>query len=409
MAIGAVGIIALVSAPLSQATVRSPSRPVAKNTSSTASKQTRSPADQSANKKKTLPKVAAPAPLAIRSANCTTSVKMRPGLAGAASSQLRKLAQYEQACASTVANQLSFFVPTPTTAQEARDYAADVAVRLREFAAYGISPLVFFEPTTGSGLVNLANYRAGNYDPALDAYFAAIKNAGITDVMMGTWVPLPEANIPVWTSLDPNDFAGCVVKAVTYQKKYFPASKASVMLDTITYPTAGSWSGGRAISLLPYVQNLPAGLIDSVGLQGFPWSPAANESGPTNGGPRDYLRVELAAEAARALHVKDVWLNTGTFGVKYAGSAATRVTISPEQRLVLLTEVIARAKTLQAQGLKVSIHLFAEDKSRVAEATDWSYWPNGQVAASPSTYAFKAFAHDLQAAGIPLWLFDAGE
>lgn len=297
----------------------------------------------------------------------------------------------------------------PTTAQEAREYASDVTVQLKEFAKYGITPLVFLEPTTASGLVDMKAFRAGNYDTAIDTYFAALKAAQITDQMMGTWVPFPEGNIPVWTSLEPGDFAASVTKTVSFQKKYFPASKASIMLDNLSYPSSGSWSGGKAVSLVPYVSGIPSGLIDSVGLQGFPWAPAANEGGPNNGTPKSYLRVSLAAELARALGVKNIWLNTGTFGVKYAGQPTRQVAVSAEQRLALLTETVAQAKTLQASGFAVSMHLFAEDKSRVAEATDWSYWTSGQSASSPSTNVFKIFAHDLQVSNIPLWLFDTDE
>jgi hypothetical protein len=306
-------------------------------------------------------------------------------------------------------SQLSFFVPTPTTTQEAYDYARDVAVRLREFSVYGISPLVFLEPTGSSGLVSMADYRSGKYDTVLDTYFAAIKSAQVTDAMMGTWVSFPEGNTPVWTSVDPNDFAACVTKTAAMQKKYFPASKASIMLDTLSYPSATSWSGGRAVSFLPYLQSLPSGLIDSFGLQGFPWSPGANEGGPSNGTPKSYLRTDLAAEAARVLHTKNVWLNTGTFGIKYANQPASRIRVSDEQRLALLTDVIMQAKSLQAQGFGVSVHLFAQDKTHLPEGTDWSYWPTGGARTSTSTYAFKAFVHDLQANGIPLWLFDTDE
>jgi hypothetical protein len=224
--------------------------------------------------------------------------------------------------------------------------------------------------------------------------------------MMGMWVPLPEGNLPVWSSIDPADFTACVTKAATYQKKHFPHSATSILLDTDTYPTSDSWVGGRPVSLLPYVQSVPAGLIDSIGLQGFPWSPAGGEDGSSNGMPEQYLRTDLLIEAARTLRVKDVWLNTGSFGVKYAHQSGRQVVVSPEQRLVILKDVVAIAKKVQSQRFAVSVHLFAENKSDVPEATDWSYWPNGKAASSASTMVFKTFVHDLQAANIPLWLFD---
>lgn len=405
---GVVGLAALIGAPLSYALIaRSPSRSMAGTRG--LSVKSKSTVLGTTDEKTTSSEAVASASPVVRSTECTSSAKPHSTLEAAVSSQLKKLSQYEQVCTSAIASQLSFFVPTPTTTQEAYDYARDVAVRLREFSVYGISPLVFLEPTGSSGLVSMADYRSGKYDTVLDTYFAAIKSAQVTDAMMGTWVSFPEGNTPVWTSVDPNDFAACVTKTAAMQKKYFPASKASIMLDTLSYPSATSWSGGRAVSFLPYLQSLPSGLIDSFGLQGFPWSPGANESGPSNGTPKTYLRTDLAAEAARVLHTKNVWLNTGTFGIKYANQPASRIRVSDEQRLALLTDVIMQAKSLQAQGFVVSVHLFAQDKTHLPEGTDWSYWPTGGARTSPSTYVFKAFVHDLQANGIPLWLFDTDE
>lgn len=411
VAAGTVGVAFLISAPFTYAlTAHSPSTSLAKANAASHVAKNSAPLGATTSKTKGTNKVAAVVSSVIAPAtDCTSSSPMHVGLVSANSSQLKKLAQYEQVCGSGIISHLSFFTPIPTTLQEAHDNAADVIAQLREFSSYGISPLVFLEPTTNSGLINMSEYRAGKYDAALDAYFATIKAAGITDTMMGTWVPFPEGNIPVWSSVDPNDFAASVTKTVTYQKKYFPASKASIMLDTLTYPTASSWDGGKAVSFLPYVQNIPAGLIDSVGLQGFPWMSPANEHGPSNGAPSDYLRVDLAAEMARALHVKDIWLNTGTLGVQYANKKGQQVTITPQQRLTQLSEVVDEVKNLQSQGFAVAVHLFAQDKSTVAEATDWSYWPTGHADTSPVTYVFKAFVHDLQATNADLWLFDTDE
>lgn len=336
---------------------------------------------------------------------CTTSQPKHAGLATSSSPQLKKLAEYEAVCGSAVTSQMSFFVPTPTTINEAAANAADTAAQLREFAKYTITPLVFFEPANENGPISLANYRAGKYDAALDAYFGSLKKAGVTDAMMGTWIPIPEGNLPEWSSVDPIVFTGSVTRAITMQKKHFPRSKASIMLDTITYSEPGNYDNGRAVSLLPYVRGIPSGLVDSFGLQGFPWSPPSYDNAPTNGRAKDYLRIDFAAEAARALNVKDIWLNSGTFGTMYAGQAG-QVSVTPAQRLSLLNDVIAQLKSLQAQGFHTSMHLFAQNKSSSPEGIDWSYWPSNNSTTSPSTYAFRAFAHNLQENHVPLWLFD---
>jgi hypothetical protein len=411
--VGLVGLFAIIDSPLSQAgTVHSPAKPTVNNVgysqllisrhhptlASNGHKKAESNDTTNANTKTTQSSI-----------NCTTSIGMRINLSSSSSFHLQKLAEYEQVCNSGIVDRISFFTSIPTTIQQANEYAADVAAQLREFSSYGVSPLVFLEPTTESGLIDMSSYRTGAYDAAINAYFAALKSYQITDEMMGIWIPFPEGNLPVWSSVDPNDFAACVAKTITYQKSYFPFSRAGILLDTLTYPASSSWQGESAVSLAPYVRNIPSGLVDNFGLQGFPWSAAADEGGYTNGTPRNYLRIDFAAEAANILGVKDIWLNTGSYGVIYANQQSRQITATPEQRLALLNEAMDGANTLKSQGFNISMHLFAENKSNTIEATDWSYWPSGGADASPATYVFKSFVHNLQSSNIPLWLFDSKE
>lgn len=344
-----------------------------------------------------------------RSLNCRSNAPMHPGLATAKSSQLQKLSQYEKVCRSGIIDRLSFFTSLPTSELDAKNSALDVARQLSEFGNLNINALVFLEPINDNGLVDLSKLQSGTYDAALNVYFSTLKSAGISDEAMGTWVLLPEGNLPVWSSLDPVVFGESVTKIASFQKSYFPLSKVSILLDSKTYTSVDSWEDGQPVSLLPYVQHIPAGVLDSIGLQGFPWSPPANLDQATNGEPSDYLRTDLLAEVAASYGTQNVWLNTGTFSTTYAGQAQAEVTISPSRRLELLRAVIAQAKALQAQNMNVSIHLFAEDKSRVAEATNWSYWQTDSIKDSPSTYVFKAFAHDTLTNDIQLWLFDTAE
>lgn len=404
------GVSVMLGVPLSQAvTVRSPSKNSSNDLlsartgaflSKTVSKKSKSSGTSNVTN------TATTTVISPNSVDCTVGASMHVGLTNSFSLQLKKLAEYEQACNSAIVARSSFFTAIPTTAAEASEYASDVASQLREYSKFGIKPLIFLEPTSSTGLIDLTKIQSGSFDGALTSYFASLKAAGVTDEMMGIWVPLPEANLPVWSSLSPSVFTACITKLAGFQKKYFPASQTGLLLDTVSYSAPDDWSNGRVVSLLPYVINIPAGLIDSFGLQGFPWSPPANEAGPDNGTPSNYLRVDLAIEAARTLKINNIWFNTGTFGAKYTNQPAQTITVSPERRLALLDGVVSQAKIAKAQSFSVSVHLFAEDKSNVEEATDWSYWPSGQFASLSATYVFKSFAGKLQAADIPLWLFD---
>jgi hypothetical protein len=343
---------------------------------------------------------------AVRTSECNITTPKRAGLAGASVPQLRKLAEYEAVCNAAIAERATFFVPTPKEASEAESFAAYTASVLKEFAKYGVSPLVIIEPANNGTPLNSKQYMQGAFDPALDAYFAALKTDGITDQMMGMWVPFPEGNIPVWDSVNADEFAANVTRTIKAQKKYFPASKAAVLLDSKTYPSATSWEGGAYKSLVPYVSGIEKGLVDSFGLQGFPWAPPASEGGPASYDPAVYLPARLAIDAARTLGVKDAWFNTGTFSRSHAKKASDTVYLAPRERQVMLDGMLKQVDALKTAGLSPSLHIFAENKADTLEGIDWSYWAKGKAAESPATPVFKTLIHDAAAKGVPLWIFD---
>jgi hypothetical protein len=380
---------------------------IAQPSKSSSSKNSNTTSSTSNGKVKSL-KVTTPAATAgLRITSCGGFPAAHPGLATAASPELQKLAQYEQLCGGALASRSSFFLPTPPSAGDAPAYASDAASILKDYATHGVTPLVFLEPNDDNGnLLDLGQYMAGAYDTALDSYFASLKADGITDSMMGMWVALPEGDIPVWSTDDPTTYAADVTKTVQFQKKYFPASQASIMLDSESYAPGAGWGNGQYVSLLPFVQNIPAGLINSFGLQGFPWAAPANQGDEDNSyDPQAYLRIDFAAQAARALGVNNVWFNTGTFHQMYTQNPSETVTLQPLQRQTMLNGVLSQAEALQAQGFSVAIHLFAENKSAADEATDWSYWQTAP-GSDANTSVLTTFVNDANVAHIPLWLFD---
>ena len=285
-----------------------------------------------------------------------------------------------------------------------------MAGTLKEFAEYSVSPLVIFEPTNEAGTVlPIRSFHQGLYDAALANYFQTLKNEGVTDTMMGMWVPFPEANTPIWHTTDPEDFAANINHVVDLQKQYFPDSKASILLNSRSYPNDDDdWNHGTYASLVPYVEDIKAGLIDSFGYQGFPWLPPADEQSSGNAILKadQFLRPGLAADAADALGTHDIWFNTGTFSKAHTGQAHTVVAMGSHSREVLLKDILAQAKVLSDKGYTIAIHLFSEDKTTTPEATDWSYWTPGAVDESTSATVFKTFVRSTLLNNIPLWLYD---
>lgn len=335
----------------------------------------------------------------VRVQSCGHLPSPRVGLAQASTPELRSLSRYETVCKGAAFQRSSFFVPFPGTVTDARTSAEAVAQKLHEYACFGIRPVVFLEPSNEQGAVNLQAIGNGTYNDVLTSYYATLKAAGITDSMMGTWVIIPEANLPVWSSLQPEVFGAAYRTIAQHQKAAFPSSQTSLLLDSESYTTS-SWGTGRYVSLVPYVRAIPKGLIDSVGLQGFPWASPANQTDNSLFSPAVYLRTDELRQLAEAVGTRKVWFNTGTFATAYTSNQAQMVHVAGAQRQQMLDGVMAEARTMKASGYSVSIHLFAQDKAATCEAIDWSY-------RSPDDMAvLRTFVSDATNAGVGLWLFD---
>jgi hypothetical protein len=184
-------------------------------------------------------------------------------------------------------------------------------------------------------------------------------------------------------------------------RKTFPAGKTAVLFDSKTYPNGNSWQGGKYTSLVPYVKNIPKGLINSFGLQGYPWPDV-----PADYNAAHWLNPNLVKTAANQMGIKDVWFSTGTFSKGKAWNGDV-LSLSPSKRQSILNSIIRQAKILKASGYRVSVHLFAQNKFYTSEGINWSYWPKGKMSTSPYRDVYRTFMHDLGANNINLWLYDS--
>jgi hypothetical protein len=110
------------------------------------------------------------------------------------------------------------------------------------------------------------------------------------------------------------------------------------------------------------VSNIPKGLIDSFGLQGFPWEVADDAA--------NYLPAQSAMACATRLGVKDIWLNTGSFARRKADNGAD-ITADANTRLAHLGGELAQALAINQQGFNVNVNLYA--KNDYPDGPDWSY------------------------------------
>lgn len=315
---------------------------------------------------------------------------------------LRKLKEYQDLCGSFVTDTLMFFSAFPYSRDTAAEEAAAVAKTLKTFYENGIHPIVIIEPYAGGELVDYQSFLAGGYNTALDSYFQALSEAGVTKEMMGTWVPFPESNTPNWENknTEPKDFALAVNKYLGFLQKYYPEVKGSVLLNSTTYdPNDLEWNNGDYLSLVPYLEDVDKNLVGSFGIQGFPWvSNATVEKTRQIFRASEFLQPDLAIISAQELRTKDIWINTGTFAAKYADDETKKVEVSLNDRKAMLNGILDVAKSLeeyQLNGYRVSINLFSEDKSGFAEATDWSYFQNEDSKTLLREFLRKAEEYDI--------------
>jgi len=341
------------------------------------------------------------------SQECSDGNPIHEGLRGSSNLTLRKLQEYEAACHGSVVDQLMMFSAMPTSVNEANQLASSTSETLKEFARFNIAPLVVFEPAQNSPTI-IADIKNGIYDDALKSYFSSLKSAGITDQQMGTWVLFPEANTPSWHNTSPIDFQQNVKKVALFQKTTFPTSKISILLNSRTYPSDDvSWSHGELTSLIPYIDALPENLINSFGYQGFPsQQPMGGAADNSKLTANTFLPIKLALEAAQKLGAGSLWLNTGTYAAIYANDPKTKVTLAPEERAAILDAVIDEAKESQSHGYATSINIFAEDKSKADERTNWAYWTHGANIIRNDSGVFKTFLHKLRANRLSFSLYD---
>ena len=323
---------------------------------------------------------------------------------------LVQIKKYQEICRSKATNTIMIFVDMPKDGKIAKESAIKISKTLKQLDEVGITPIVIVEPVTDWGLVDFNEFSTGFYDAWIIIFFETLKTENITGKQMGMWVPFPEANLPLWnhSNTTPDVYSKVVNKYLKILKTNFPDTKTGILLNSATYELDDfSWTSGDYVSLIPYVKNLDKQLVDSFGLQGLPWAPSSSngESGSVLNAS-EFLSSKLAMEAANELGVKEIWLNTGTFGAKYTQDLESTTLITPSVRLDILNAILSEAEKIKKNGFEVTINLFSQDKSKTTEATDWSYLDESFVGSLETESIFVKFVSMANYKNINISLFD---
>jgi hypothetical protein len=320
---------------------------------------------------------------------------------------LEKLAEYEIAGKGEFGGMM-IFAQMPVSGEQAAAQAESMAAVLKKYSSFDIKPLVVIEPILESGaIIDFSDFGAGSYDTPLENYFSVLRREGISDSQMGMWVPFPEPNTDSWgvKNSKPADFVRAFNDYAAVFKKYFPGAQLSLLLDNQTYDYRRNDYAGAPLE--PYLAGIGKSNISSFGLQGFPWAPGAASNDRPIYDAAEFLSAAPAIEAAKSLGVASIWFNTGTFAAMYAADPVNRAVASPAQRAAILASILGQANTVKKAGFDIAINIFAQNKSKEAEAIDWSYWNGLSDIGNPNGLALSEFVLRARAAGIFLYAFDS--
>ncbi|HSW99154.1 MAG TPA: hypothetical protein VLF71_04925 [Candidatus Saccharimonadales bacterium] len=274
------------------------------------------------------------------------------GLANSTDPGLRKLAALEKQY-SYAPNANAMHAEMPANPADAEAKAAAMVTRLQEYSKQGIEPFVFFGSGRDARSKKLPKVEGGAYQDTLNAYFTYIKRAGITDQQMGAWMLLPDAN-------DTSQKGGAVSPA-DYQSRVVPAAQA---IKTHWDAKVGLMFDGSD-PMQAYVEGIPRGLVDVLGVQALP----SSASDPVS----HYLPVKGIATAAKTVGANIVWVDTGTFS-KAHDAHGHPVTETAEDRSRQLATTVMGAAALKGDGLLVSAQVEMFNNYPQGGA-DWSYGP----------------------------------
>jgi hypothetical protein len=316
---------------------------------------------------------------------------------------MAKLDSYQSLCSSLAFDSMMIFTFMPQDTEAMDQEVNNLSSKLAIFKQAGVKPIIVLEPTSEEGLLNFYDFELGKFDNNLRSFFGQLQSKGVTSDMMENIIPFPEPNIPTWdrNNSSPNSYAKNFNKTITILREFYPEARGTILLNTKTYVTDDrNWANGKPSSLSPYTSKLDPNLVKSIGLQGFPWHSPKNQIVFEEKEASKFLPLNLIEEMSNELGNKSIVLNTGTFYTKYTKNQEETIKITPARRKEILDSILIQSKNLQSKGYQVHINLFAEDKSKTAEDTDWSYkGPDHQA-------VFKEFISRADVMGITLSVFD---
>jgi hypothetical protein len=310
--------------------------------------------------------------------------------------EIRGIEHYQQVFGGFVTDTSMVFSQIPDNKAQGNSLGMEMSSRLKEFKRVGLTPLMISEATMTNSNIGSADFFAG-----VDDFFRTMKQQGVTDNMLGTWVAFPEANMPMdYTRVEAADYASLTNRYVQILRTYFPNARTGVLLDSKTYDRGDSeYITGQTVSLRPYLQGITKGSINTYIMQGFPW--LNPNGGFDHTDPANIFPANQAIEAADILGTKELWFNTGIQSATRSGR-----TYSPTQQQAFLTNMANHLNTIKQRGYSVLVNQFAENKI-TTEGNNWNLINTGNATEKQQRLNVqKGFISQLEQNGMKFSLLD---
>ncbi len=332
---------------------------------------------------------------------CSTEPKLN--LNNTDNPYLTKINYYQNICNSKAFDKMMIFTFMPQSDEARTAEIKNLGEKLITFEQNGLKPIIVIEPNSEEGLLNFYDFENGLFDSSLRKFLKGILDYGVNESMMGRIIPFPEPNIPAWNrnGSTPASFGTNFNKTIQIIREFYPNIKGTILLNTKSYATDDlRWANGKLVSLKPYLTNIDPGLVESIGLQGFPWQSPSNQVLFEEKDAKVFLPIKLIEEMSEITNNKSLLLNTGSFATRYSNNPDQTINIPPFKRRQVLDSILYESKELQSKGYSVNINIFSENKTKTEENVDWSYSTPDQQA------ILKEFIARANVLNIELSVFD---
>jgi hypothetical protein len=271
---------------------------------------------------------------------------------------------------STSGTRIMVFRGIPSDVYQAEEFGNDDVYLYQRFANNGWTPIVVLEPDTARSDA----FATTGYWKAVERYYTILKQAGITDAMLGEQIIFSEANThQVWgAQINPtaSSYKSNLQKYINTMKAVFPGANSAALLDGFTFAVADEdWQSPSTLNISAYLSGVSG--LNTFYVQGFPWL-SPSDPGEDRRDAFEYTHLNTLKQSLGLLQSQGttVGINTGAMVSQRTGGRK----LSPEQVRAQAEGILLAVQGFQSStGTQLKVNIFTENKLNLAEGKNWDF------------------------------------